>query len=170
EGQPLRDRVARLGLARPAHLLCSVGAELYLLADDDPPPAADARAHLDDGTLTAGRHEWPVAPQLLSLLAAICEAGPAGVTPEELYLAVWDAPDYHPLRHRNAVYVAVNRLRGALEPIAGKEAVRSSATHYTLAPTLRIALVRAIKRLPHDARASVAQARWQAALRAAESS
>jgi hypothetical protein len=145
DGQPMRDRVARLGLARAADRLCSVGRELRLLADDDTLPVVDAVADVDEGTLTAGRREWRLAPQLLLLLEAIADGASDGVTPEALYHAVWHPRnEYHPLRHRNAVYVAVNRLRAALEPVAGKQALRSTATHYALAPRLRIAVCRAI--------------------------
>ena len=187
DGQPMRDRVARLGLARSADLLCSVGGELRLLADDDPPPAADAHVHLDEGTLTSGRREQSMAPQLLLLLEAMVEAGADGITPEALYLAVWNGSDaYHALRHRNAVYVAVNRLRAALEPIAGKDAVRSTSTHYALAPGLRIAIWRSVRRLDvagfrgrtsdgldpqayaRRHRLPLSQARWELALHAAE--
>ena len=187
DGQPMRDRVARLGLGRPADVLCSVGRELRLLAEGEPLPPADAIADIDEGTLGIGRREQPMAPQLLLLLEAIAEAGSDGITPEALYLAVWQGSDaYHPLRHRNAIYVAVNRLRAALEPVAGKEVVRSTSTHYALAPGLRIAVRRAVRRLdvasfrqrPRDAldasgyarryRLSGSQARWELALHAAE--
>jgi hypothetical protein len=186
DGQPMRDRVTRLGLDRAADRLCSVGRELRLVAEDEPLPPADAVADVDEGTLTAGGREQPLAPQLMLLLEAIAAAGGDGVTPEELHHAVWRTRDeYHPLRHRNAVYVAVNRLRGALEPIAGKEALRSTATHYALAPGLRIAVVRAVRRLDVAAFAGRAadgldapgyarrhglpesQARWELALHAA---
>jgi hypothetical protein len=128
-----------------------------------------------------------MAPQLLLLLEAIAEAGSDGITAEALYLAVWqDSDAYHPLRHRNAIYVAVNRLRAALEPVAGKEVVRSTATHYAIAPGLRIAVCRAVRRLDIasfrqrgreglDAsgyarrhRLCGSQARWELALHAAE--
>lgn len=36
------------------------------------------------------------------------------VSAEELHLEVWGGAEYHPLRHRNTVYVAVNRLRCTL--------------------------------------------------------
>ncbi|MCU1281919.1 MAG: transcriptional regulator, family, partial [bacterium] len=189
DGQPLRDRVARLGLGRPADRLCSVGRELRLLADEEALPPADAIADVDEGTLTAGRREQPLAPQLLLLLESIAEAGSDGITPEALYLAVWHgSDDYHALRHRNAVYVAVNRLRAALEPIAGKDALRSTATHYALAPGLRIAVCRAVRRLDlagfrgragdgldvhgyaRRHRLPASQARWELALHAAEKS
>ena len=156
------------------------------MADDDALPAADAIADVDEGTLTAGGREQPLAPQLMLLLEAIAEAGSDGVTPEELYYAVWrPSDDYHALRHRNAVYVAVNRLRAALEPIAGKEALRSTSTHYAIAARLRVAICRATARLDVGSFASRAaggldargyarrhrlpesQARWELALHAA---
>ena len=107
---------------------------------------------------------------------------------DEIVPGLWQGGhDYHPLRHRNAVYVAVNRLRAALEPIAGKDAVRSTATHYALAPGLRVLFCRAVRRLGVGAfrgraaggldlvgyarrhRLSTAQAAWELALHAAES-
>lgn len=56
-------------------------------------------------------------PMTCKLLAALIEAQPATVTAEHLYLVVWGAVEYHPLRHRNTVYVAINRLRRTLRDL-----------------------------------------------------
>ena len=43
---------------------------------------------------------------------------------ETLYTQVWGAAEYHPLRNRNALYVALNRLRKSLkEPFGEREIV-----------------------------------------------
>ena len=36
------------------------------------------------------------------------------VTPDTIYKQVWGGTEYHPLQHRNALYVALNRLRTSL--------------------------------------------------------
>jgi len=171
-------------VTRPADRLCVVGRAQWLLDEHDPLPPADAVLDVDEHALVAAGREQPLAPQLALLLEAIAEGGDEGVTAETLYHAVWRGEDYHALRHRNAVYVAVNRLRAALEPIGGHEALRSTATHYALAPGLRIAVCRAVRRLDiggfaeravdGDARGyarrhalPAAQARWELALHAA---
>lgn len=63
------------------------------------------------GTRVRGR------PMLCELLARLVEADGQPVEAAALYCAVWSAPAYHPLRHRNTLYAAINRLRGVLAPL-----------------------------------------------------
>lgn len=56
----------------------------------------------------------PVTCRLLTTL--VC-AGERAIEAEELYKVVWGASEYHPLRHRNTIYVALNRLRKSLREL-----------------------------------------------------
>ncbi|HXU69263.1 MAG TPA: helix-turn-helix domain-containing protein [Polyangia bacterium] len=151
DGQPLRDRIARLGLLRGADRLCSIAGRTHLVADDEPLPEADLVAVVDEGVVRARGREWPLAPQLVLALEAVAEAGNDGLTLEQLYSTVWDGGEYHALRHRNAVYVALNRLRAALKPMLGADVIQSRAAEYAIAPGVRVAVVREIARLPERA-------------------
>lgn|GEM_PF-2119004 len=51
---------------------------------------------------------------LCDLLVRFVEADGAAIGPAALYCAVWSTAEYHPLRHRNTLYAAVNRLRRLL--------------------------------------------------------
>src|SRR6185312_6538588 len=61
DGQPLRDRIARLGLLRGADRLCSIAGRTHLVADDEPLPEADLVAVVDEGVVRARGREWPLA-------------------------------------------------------------------------------------------------------------
>ena len=56
-------------------------------------------------------------PITCKVIAVLVEVQGAIVTPETLYRRAWEADDYHPLRHRNTLYVAVNRARRALREL-----------------------------------------------------
>ncbi|MEM9492827.1 MAG: helix-turn-helix domain-containing protein, partial [Myxococcota bacterium] len=80
-------------------------------------------------TITAERgarsdHGRPVACQLL---ARLIEGQGATVAAEELFRDVWGGREYHPLRHRNTVYVAVKRLRQTLRKLLGERDIIETA-------------------------------------------
>lgn len=50
-------------------------------------------------------------PVLVRLLCVLAERRGRFVDAETLYREVWGGANYHPLQHRNSVYVALNRLR-----------------------------------------------------------
>ncbi len=83
---------------------------------------------------------------LCELLAALVEAGGAVVSPEALFLAVWGGVDYHPLRHRNTLYVALKRLRAALRELRGDEVeiVETAAGGWRLADRVDAIVIRPI--------------------------
>ena len=56
-------------------------------------------------------------PMLCALLSVLVQAGGEPVPPETLYTRVWGVAEYHPLQHRNALYVAINRLRASLREV-----------------------------------------------------
>lgn len=61
-----------------------------------------------------GEHEIRGRPMLCSLLSVLVQARGEPVTPDTIYKQVWGGTEYHPLQHRNALYVALNRLRTSL--------------------------------------------------------
>lgn len=71
-------------------------------------------------TLVAGRRgavEIAGRPLVCAMLAAFVQARGAPLSPEALYTRVWGVTEYHPLRHRSALYVGINRLRACLREI-----------------------------------------------------
>jgi len=76
-------------------------------------------------------------------LARLIEAQPAPVPAEELYRDVWGGLEYHTLRHRNTVYVGVNRLRRALAEVAsGTEVIVTTPEGWRIADGVDAAVVR----------------------------
>ena len=67
-------------------------------------------------------------PIACELLARLIEGQGAVVTAEELFRDVWGGRQYHPLRHRNTVYVAVKRLRKTLRELLGDREVVETAS------------------------------------------
>jgi DNA-binding response OmpR family regulator len=56
-----------------------------------------------------------------ALLACLVDARGQMVPAEVLYRAAWGASEYHPLRHRNTLYVALKRLRTTLAELCGHD-------------------------------------------------
>ena len=74
-------------------------------------------------------------PLMCSLLAHLAAAGPLGTDAERLFREVWRGTDYHPLRHRNTIHVALTRLRQLLRELLPKrELLETTATGWRLAP------------------------------------
>jgi DNA-binding winged helix-turn-helix (wHTH) protein len=53
-------------------------------------------------------------PIACALLACLIDARGQAVPADVFYRTVWRAGEYHPLRHRNMLYVAIKRLRQIL--------------------------------------------------------
>ncbi len=122
---------------------CTLDGHTWLLAADEPLPRCDLTADLDAGEVRASDTHLPLPRQKLQLLDALVQAGAGGVTIEQLYLKLWGAREYHPLRHRNTVYVALARLRESLAKLTHSEAlVELSDGRYRLGPDLHVALLR----------------------------
>ncbi|MCB9560131.1 MAG: helix-turn-helix domain-containing protein [Kofleriaceae bacterium] len=77
-----------------------------------------------------------------ALLAQLVEHDPVGVGAEPLYLGVWRGREYHPLRHRNTVYVGISRLRRALaEVLPGRTVIETTPTGWRLARGVRAVVI-----------------------------
>jgi len=131
---PWAPIVERLGLARPADVLWRIGSRSWLRGANDPPPEKVAcavevdarRVRSDDG------RSLSLPEQRVALLCALAEAGEEGATLEELFARVWKGT-FHPLRHRNAVYVALARLKDSLKPFADDVTIAHDGERYRLA-------------------------------------
>ncbi len=78
-----------------------------------------------------------------AILVALAES-PDPVNPERLYQIVWGGTDYHPLRHRNTLYIALNRTRKLLDELVGDREIiiRRDPTGWAIAPDVDIAVAR----------------------------
>jgi len=110
----LRDR-----LFSSARMAPSLGSATDLVID-----LVRAEIRCSSGRAITGRH------QACEILACLVAANGRVVSAEALYAGVWGGRNYHPLRHRNAIYVAINRLRRALTELrpARPRAARQSRT------------------------------------------
>lgn len=126
--------VDRLGLARPGQVVWRIGTRAWLRAKDDPPPESVVCAlEVDERIIRArGGKSMTLPEQRVALLCALAEAGDRGATLEELFERVWRAK-FHPLRHRNAVYVALTRLKDSLKPLARDVRISLDGERYRLA-------------------------------------
>lgn len=141
--QPWRDRVERLGLARSGRIVYQRDERLWLLADRElPEDGADLVVALDRGEVLSGSSALKLPPQRLNLLAALARASRSGLTLEDLYTSVWAGTQYHPLRHRNTIYVGLNRLRESLAGVLPSgEIVEVTDGLCRLTPGLRVAVL-----------------------------
>jgi hypothetical protein len=89
-----------------------------------------------DGTIVARRGEVEIPGRALqcALLSVLIRARGMPVEPGALYMQVWGATEYHPLQHRNTLYVAINRLRKSLqEALPGREVVERAGGGWRIA-------------------------------------
>ena len=72
------------------------------------------------------------------------------VSAEQLFLTVWGGREYHPLRHRNTVYVAVKRLRQTLKGLVAddREIIETAAGGWRLADGIDAVVVRPVDDAP----------------------
>ncbi|MBS2018732.1 MAG: AAA family ATPase [Deltaproteobacteria bacterium] len=135
--------VERLGLLRSAEVVWRVGGRSYLAQSDDPPPVAlSCIVDMEERCVRAGddrRLELP--EQRILLLAVLAEAGETGASLEEIFARVWGGT-FHPLRHRNAVYVALARLKESLKPFARDVRVTHDGDRYRLTGPLPVGVLR----------------------------
>jgi DNA-binding response OmpR family regulator len=136
-------RVERLGLLSVADVVWRVGARTYLRRRDDAAPEPVAcTVDLDDRRVRAsGGKELELPEQRLALLSALAESGTGGASLEEIFARVWGG-SFHPLRHRNAVYVALARLKESLRPFSRDVRITHDGDRYRLAGPLPVAVRR----------------------------
>ena len=141
--KPYAARVERLGLLRGADVVWRVGRRSYLRQrDEGPPEAVSCTVDMDARRVVAGDgRELELPEQRLALLAALAESGTEGAALEEIFALVWGG-NFHPLRHRNAVYVALARLKENLKPFARELRIAHDGDRYRLAGALPVAVRR----------------------------
>ena len=142
--RPLESRIARLGLDRPARFVAQEGARRWILdAGEEPPGRFDLTVVVDSGRVRSDHTELPLARQRLQILEQLACTGAAGMSLEDLHCKVWGGTEYHPLRHRNAVYVALTRLRESLDALLARDAfVEGPDGRYRISSGVRVAVRR----------------------------
>ncbi len=125
---------AELERVRSAHRVVVEPARTTITATDVAPHGAG------DTRVDRGR------PLACELLAALVEAQGVAVSAENLFLGVWGGHEYHPLRHRNTVYVAVKRLRQTLRVLLDdeRELIETTAAGWRLADFVDVAVIRPV--------------------------
>ena len=141
--RPHAARIERLGLLRVADVVWRVGARRYLRRrEDGAPEPVSCTVDLDERRVrAAGGRELELPEQRLALLSALAESGDAGASLEEIFARVWGG-SFHPLRHRNAVYVALARLKESLRPFSRDVRITHDGERYRLAAPLPVAVRR----------------------------
>lgn len=90
-----------------------------------------------------GEVEIPGRPMQCALLSSLVQARGEPVSPAALYKRVWGGDEYHPLQHRNALYVAINRLRASLRDAlpGGREIIERASNGWRLPPEIDACVV-----------------------------
>lgn len=82
-------------------------------------------------------------PLLAALLAALLTAPAEGASAERLFYDVWGGREYHPLQHRNTIYVAIGRLRQAIrELLPGREIIETAVGGWRLSDVVSVCIIR----------------------------
>lgn len=82
-------------------------------------------------------------PLLSQLLSQLLFAPIEGASAERLFYEVWGGRDYHPLQHRNTIYVAIGRLRQALrELLPGRELIETAPGGWRLVESVSVCVIR----------------------------
>jgi DNA-binding winged helix-turn-helix (wHTH) protein len=88
-------------------------------------------------------------PTVCAVLARLIAAQSQGVDAETLYCDVWGAKEYQPLKHRNTVYVTLNRVRRSMEDLLpGKTVIEKVPAGWRIADEVDAA---AVQRIEQDA-------------------
>ena len=141
--RPYVARVDRLGLLRTADVVWRVGARTYLRRKDEAAPEPVACVVDVEGrrVRAANGSELELPEQRLALLSVLAESGTGGASLEEIFARVWGGV-FHPLRHRNSVYVALARLKESLRPFARDVRITHDGDRYRLGGPLPVAVCR----------------------------
>jgi len=143
---PWAPMIERLGLSKPVDVVWRIGTRAWLRSAADPPPEKVACAVEVDARCVRAEdgRSLSLPEQRIALLCALAEAGAEGATLEELFARVWKGT-FHPLRHRNAVYVALARLKDSLKPFARDVTIAHDGERYRLAGDAPVAVRRRIE-------------------------
>lgn len=80
-------------------------------------------------------------PLLCALLARLTPAATV-FSAERLFYDVWGGREYHPERHRNTIYVAITRLRRALQDLLpGRQVVETTPQGWRLAADITMCVI-----------------------------
>ena len=141
--RPYGALIDRLGLLRSAEVMWRVGGRSYLAQREDPPPEAlSCIVDMEERCVRAsGDRKLELPEQRILLLSVLAEAGDGGASLEEIFAKVWGGT-FHPLRHRNAVYVALARLKESLRPLARDVRVTHDGDRYRLTGALPVGVLR----------------------------
>lgn len=88
------------------------------------------------GAIVGQRGELEIAdrPMLCAMLSALIQARGQALSADVLYKKVWGVSEYHALRHRNALYVTINRLRASVRKLLPeREAIERTGDGWRLA-------------------------------------
>jgi len=77
-----------------------------------------------------------------SILARLADS-PEPLSAEQLYHLVWGGREYHPLRHRNTLYIALNRTRKLLREIGEeRDVIHHDALGWSISTEIDVAIAR----------------------------
>lgn len=140
--RPFEARIERLGLAKNAEVVWRIGPRGYLTSETaEPPERVACVVDLEGRKVRSGGRELELPEQRLLLLSVLAEAGDRGITLEEIFARVWGGA-FHPLRHRNAVYVALARLKDSLRPFSSELGIAYHGERYRLSGPYPVAVRR----------------------------
>jgi len=89
-----------------------------------------------------GREDQVAGRPLLCALLAHLAPNDGVYSAERLFYEVWGGREYHPLRHRNTIYVAITRLRRALqELLPGREVVETTPQGWRLSSGVSLSVL-----------------------------
>ena len=110
----------------------------------DPPADSPDQLVVDvqAGSFAAGARVIRGRPVACAVLAHLAGAGGRAVSAADFYRRVWQGREYHPLRHRNTIYVALSRLRRTLaELLPDRPVIERVPAGWRLAPGVRVSVV-----------------------------
>jgi len=135
-------RIGRLQLTRPCDRALATDEGVFLLGEEEEviARAFDLLLDLDVRQVSSGANGAQLTNQQVRLLDLLIQSGARGAGLEDVFLYALGGREYHVLRHRSSAYVAMTRLRTALEPLIGKQAILEGTDgRYRLRPGLRSA-------------------------------
>jgi hypothetical protein len=119
------------------------------------PDAASSERARFDLTIDLDRNEIVVQasgrrvggrPLMCAILAQLVATCAEGADAEHLFREVWKGAEYHALRHRNTIHVALTRLRQLLrELVPERELVETTATGWRLTADSNLCTLRSVR-------------------------